>query len=78
MTFALSKEIGGYKYPRLIRYVTLESNILATLDKEFNLLQIDREKFNKLTQDDQQTIIKTHEPVTHCYLDRSNTTRIII
>lgn len=78
MTFALSKDEGGYKYPRIIRYVDLESNILAMLDARFNLLQIDKNNFEHLTEEDKQTIIKTHATVTHCYLDRSGITRIII
>lgn len=57
MAFALSPD-GGY--PRLIRWVTLEGNTLATLDRKLNLLRIDRAKYDRLSESDQRSVIITH------------------
>jgi hypothetical protein len=78
MVSALQATREGYRYPRLIRYAALESNILATLDMEFNLLRIDKDKYDKLSEEDKQNTIKTHTSVTHCFLDREGKTRIVI
>lgn len=55
--FALCPD-GGL--PRLIRFVTLEGNILATLDAQQNLLRIDKEKYELISEEDQRRVIMTH------------------
>lgn len=56
MGFAFCPD-GGL--PRLIRYVTLEGNMVATLDQKHNLLRVDRSKLARLNEFDQQEVFKT-------------------
>jgi hypothetical protein len=60
MAFALCPDLPGK--PRLIRFVaTLESSIVAMLNKDQNLLLVDKEKYDTLSPADQEALIKTHE-----------------
>jgi hypothetical protein len=62
MPFALSPDEGPpyYGLARLIRFVTLESNVIAELDVKNNLLYIDKERWAKLTEEEQNTVLRTH------------------
>jgi hypothetical protein len=60
MPFAFCPDNGP---PRLIRFVTLESNIVATLDRAKNLLLVDRAKLNRLNELDQREVFKTLSPM---------------
>ena len=60
--FALSPNTGP---PRLLRFISKEQGglpgrTIATLDKENNVLCIDREKFDQLSTPQQETVIRTH------------------
>jgi len=58
MTSAFFPE-GGY--PRLIRNVTnLPKGVVAEYEKEFNLLKINRELFDKLSVQQQNAVVRTH------------------
>lgn len=59
-TYALAPE-GGY--PRLWRFVqdgVLPEGVLCTLDKEYNLLRINKRLFEKLTTSEQYQVLRTH------------------
>jgi hypothetical protein len=53
-----------YKYPRLIR-PTLASDLppdtLATLDPELNLLRVNVDYINHLSEADRREVLRTHE-----------------
>jgi len=62
MAFALCPDLPGK--PRLIRFVaTLGSSIVAMLNKEQNLLLVDKEKYDRLSPAEQEALIKTHESI---------------
>jgi len=56
MAFNLCPDTGP---PRLIRFTSLPGTTISTLDKENNLLRVDREKFDQLSKEDRETIIRT-------------------
>lgn len=73
MPFALTPDDGP---PRLIRFVygphadEILNGALAVLEKEENLLIIDRERWLLMSKTDQHMLERTQAPVA--YLDRHN------
>lgn len=59
MGFTLCPDDG---YPRIWRFVAsgvLPTGVLCTLDRERNILTIDREAFDKLTPADKHQVLRT-------------------
>lgn len=69
MTFNLCPDDG---YPRLWRFVApgvLPVNMLCRLDREFNVLTIDKEAFDKLQPLEQHRVLRTPLESIHYYAE---------
>jgi len=64
MDFAFCPEKG---YPRLMRYVPSEAmptpTTITTLDREQNVLVINKPIFDRLTELDRHRVLRTHERI---------------
>ena len=56
--------------PRIIRFTTLESNIVSELDQALNILLVNKELFDQLTEEEQNTVIRTHDKTIIMYRTR--------
>jgi hypothetical protein len=68
--FAFNPDDGPARLMRYVEPGTLPGrNILAIYDKTINLLIIDREKFNTLSDVEKKLLLRTHAPVTYFHTD---------
>lgn len=67
MSFAICPDDGP---PRLWRFVApgvLPPEVIATLDVEMNLLTIDKELFEQLSEMDRHMLLRTHSTRTYAF-----------